>query len=438
MSQRFPAGLAALCAFSLLAAAPIASAADELLETLAQKGVISLEEYEKLKASRKNAPTVSTDDGFRVLSGDGTASVQVGTLQQLDFAVYQDEAGYDLPDGSEMRRSRLSVGGSFLKDWSYRAEYEFAGTTGVTDAFVAYNGYKPLTVTAGNFKVPFGMDALAADKSVAFMERAMSWGFVPSRAPGLMVSTSGAHWTAALGVFGEPVATAQAGDESFSGVGRVSWAPVLSEKQVLHLGAAIQVRNPTQDTAAGATGGTVAFAFKPESNQVPNAQRLVSTGNIAAVDLIQVKGLELAWQQGAFSAQAEYSFVQLDRKTDSSLSFSGGYAQLAWTLTGEGRRYKADRGVFEGVRPANNFGKDAGWGAFELAARYSTVDLEDKAVRGGTEDNAALALNWYLTPFTRISFNAIKVLDANGRTGASAALNDKEPAIFQMRLQLAI
>lgn len=438
MSQRFPAGLAALCAFPLLAAAPAALAADELLETLAQKGVISMEEYEKLKASRKNAPTVNTDDGFRVVSGDANASVQVGTLQQLDFAAYQDERDYDLPDGSEFRRSRLSVGGTFLKDWTYRAEYEFAGTTGVTDGFVAYNGYKPVTITAGNFKVPFGMDALAADKSVAFMERAMSWGFVPSRAPGLMVSTSGANWTAALGLFGEPVATAQAGDESYGATGRVSWAPILSENQVLHLGAAIQVRNPTQDTVAATPGGTVAFAFKPESNQVPNTQRLVSTGDITTVDLIQVEGLELAWQQGAFSAQAEYTFVQLDRKTTPSLGFSGGYAQLAYTLTGEGRRYKADRGFFEGVRPAKNFGKDAGWGAFEVAARYSTVDLEDKTVRGGQEDNAALALNWYLTPFTRVSLNAIKVLKAEGRTGAAAALNDKEPTIIQMRLQLAI
>lgn len=88
MSHRFPAGLAALCALPLLAAVPAASAADELLETLARKGVITMEEYEKLKASRKATPVVNTDDGFRVVSGDGTASIQVGTLQQLDFAVY--------------------------------------------------------------------------------------------------------------------------------------------------------------------------------------------------------------------------------------------------------------------------------------------------------------------------------------------------------------
>ena len=50
MSHRFPAGLAALCALPLLAAVPAASAADELLETLARKGVITMEEYEKLKA----------------------------------------------------------------------------------------------------------------------------------------------------------------------------------------------------------------------------------------------------------------------------------------------------------------------------------------------------------------------------------------------------
>ncbi|HSW11828.1 MAG TPA: porin [Solimonas sp.] len=431
MTYRIPAGRAALCALPMLLAAQSATAADELLETLAQKGVITMEEYEKLKAARKATPSVSTDDGFRVVSGDGAASAQVGTLQQLDFAAYQDETGYDLPDGSEMRRSRLSVGGTFLKDWSYRAEYEFAGTTGVTDAYVAYNGYKPLVITAGNFKVPFGMDALAADKSVAFMERALSWGFVPSRAPGLMVSSSGSNWSAALGVFGEPVGSTQAGDESYGGVGRVSWAPMLAENRVLHVGAAVQVRNPTQNIP----GPTAIFAFKPESNQVPNTQRLLSltSAAIGALDLVSVGGLELAWQQGPFSAQAEYTHVQLDRKLGAGLDFSGGYAQLAWTLSGEGRRYKIDKGIFEGVRPAANFAKDGGWGALELAARYSTVDLEDRAVDGGQEDNAALALNWYLNPFVRVSFNAIKVLEVDG-----GPFPGKEPTIYQMRLQLAI
>ena len=61
-------------------------AADDLLETLAQKGILTMEEYEKLKAQRKTAPAVVTDDGFRIAAGDNGGSIQVGTPQQLDVA----------------------------------------------------------------------------------------------------------------------------------------------------------------------------------------------------------------------------------------------------------------------------------------------------------------------------------------------------------------
>jgi phosphate-selective porin OprO and OprP len=59
----------------------------------------------------------------------------------------------------------MSLAGNFLTDWQYRVEYEFVGTTGITDAYVAYTAYKPLTFTGGQFKQPLGMEALAQTKA---------------------------------------------------------------------------------------------------------------------------------------------------------------------------------------------------------------------------------------------------------------------------------
>jgi phosphate-selective porin OprO/OprP len=129
--------LAAL--FSITFAAPSAQAKDDLLETLAQRGVITMAEYEKLKAQRKTEVTMTTDDGFKFTSGDNSASIQIGTLQQYDLADY-DEDSAKLSNGTDLRRSRLSIGGTFLTDWQYRVEYEFVGTSGITDAYVAYTG----------------------------------------------------------------------------------------------------------------------------------------------------------------------------------------------------------------------------------------------------------------------------------------------------------
>lgn len=414
----------------------MASAAGELLETLAQKGVITMEEYEKLKERRRASPAISTEDGFRVASGDGSWSVQAGTLQQVDFAAY-DGTGIDLADGSEMRRSRLSLGGTFLKDWQYRVEYEFStGASSLTDAYVAYTALKPVAVTVGQFKPPFGMEAVSQDKSATFMERALPFYLVSPlivRAPGAMLGTSWRRGSLAAGLFGEPVGNAQWGDEGLGAAARATWAPYLEGSRLLHLGLGTQWRKPTQDDSGNTTGArfnTVRFRAKPESNIL--SQRLVDTGEIPDVEDYRFAGVELAGAWDAFSLQAEYQQVHLSREDFGALDFDSGYAQIAWTVSGEARPYRVDRGVFEGIRPKSNFG-EGGWGAFEVAGRYSTLDLSDGDVGGGRERNASAAMSWYLNPFLRVSANYVKVIQVRG-----GSLDGEEPSIWQMRLQLAL
>ncbi len=429
--------LLSLLIAAIFAVGSIASrAADDLLETLAQKGVITMEEYEKLKTQRKSAPTVVTVDGFRIASGDGGWSVQVGALQQLDVAAYKDDQ-VDLSDGTEMRRSRLSLAGTFMKDWQYRVEYEFAtSTAALTDAYVVYTAYRPTLITVGQFKPPFGMEALSQDKNATFMERALPFYLVSSvivRAPGAMLSSSGANWSAAGGIFGEPIGNAQSGDEGYGAAARATFAPYFAGSRIVHLGLAAQWRDPTSDNSTNATGAkfdTVIFRARPESNIL--SQRFVSTGELADVNHYTLGGVEFAAQYDAFSLQSEYQQVKVARGLPENLAFDTWYAQIACTLTGEARPYRVDRGVFEGVRPAKSFGT-GGWGAFELAARISELDLTDAPGAGGRERNATAALSWYLNPFLRMSANYVKVVDVKG-----GAFDGEEPSIWQVRLQLAI
>lgn len=414
-----------------------AIADDGLLETLKAKNVLTADEYDRLKAQQTPAPApaptqnvVSTDSGLRVQSSDGQYALEIGTLQQLDFAAHDDHKT-DLSDGSTLRRSRLSIGGFFLKDFQYRVEYEFSGTTSLTDAYVAYSALKPLTITVGQFKQPFGMEALSADKGTTFMERGLPFSFITTRAPGAMIGSSGAHWSAHAGAFGEPVGNAASGDEGYGVVGRVTYAPYAADHRVLHLGVGITYRDPTQNNSSNTTGAkfsTVRFSGKPESGVL--AQRSIDTGEIADVSHYTLEGLEGAGQIGAASIQAEYQLAQVERRGGSQLNFGGWYTQLAYTLTGEARPYSASRGVFNTIVPAHNLGRD-GWGAFEIAARVSGIDLNDGNVIGGRERNAALALNWYLNPILRISGNVVKVLQLDG-----GPLAGDKPTIFQTRLQL--
>jgi phosphate-selective porin OprO/OprP len=419
-------------ALALLAVVPSAWPKDDLLETLAQKGIITLEEYEKLKAQRKSEVTLNADDGFRISSSDGANTLQVGTLQQLDVAAYDEDAAA-LADGSEMRRSRISVAGTFQRDWQYRVEYEFAGATALTDAYVSYSGFSPVSLTLGQFKQPFGLEALGADKAATFMERGLPFAFVTTRAPGIMVGNSRTHWTTYAGFFGEPLANAPAGDESYGFVGRATWAPIVGEGRILHVGASVTLRRPTEQNSTNVAGdkfATVRFRSKPESNVL--AQRFVDTGEIPDVSDWAMGGLEFGGELGAFSLQGEYQQVQVSRDVGSTLDFSGWYAQAAWSITGEPRIYRADRGTFEGIKPSRPVGS-GGYGAFEVAARVSGIDLTDQTILGGTERNATFGFNWYPNNVLRVTLNVVKVLDVKG-----GAFDGEEPTVYQARLQLAL
>ena len=114
---------------------------------------------------------------------------------------------------------------------------------------------------------------------------------------------------------------------------------------------------------------------------------------------------------GPFSVQGEYVMNSIYGEED--FSFSGYYGQLSCFLTGEKRKYKNSLSGFGRVKPKNNMKEGKGLGAFELAARYSSMDLSE--AYSGTLNDITFGLNWYLNPSTRLMFNYVMgVLDNDG------------------------
>src|SRR5262249_651747 len=78
-------------------------------------------------------------------------------------------------------------------------------------------------------------------------------------------------------------------------------------------------------------------------------------------------------------------WIAVNRDGLAGNNFAGGYVEGSWTLTGERRLYNAEKGAYYAIVPARPFSPwedEFGIGALELAARYSTIDLNDKFVAG--------------------------------------------------------
>jgi phosphate-selective porin OprO and OprP len=173
---------------------------------------------------------------------------------------------------------------------------------------------------------------------------------------------------------------------------------------------------------------------------VPDANdaRLIDTGAIYASDQ-WLMGLEYLWVAGPFSVQAEYGYnwlqdayganpsgLKLNPKFTSpqQYAFNGGYLQLAYTLTGESRAYDKKLGTlsryyygpdgpynyFWFVRDDNG-NRCFNWGAWEVAFRYSYVDLNDgegiNRIQGGVLNGYSAALNWTLNQNLRFMFDYV-------------------------------
>jgi len=354
-------------------------------------------------------------------------SIRIGGRIQIDAATYNgDIAGHS--DGTEIRRARLFAQGNLGTAWGYKLQYDFADDIvidGIRDAYLDFKGFESFKIRVGHTKEPFSLQNMTSSKYVLFTERALPIVFTRGRNLGLEVIHNDKNWSAAVGIFGRGVNGAELdNDEGFGASSRVTYAPINEENRVLHLGATAAFRS---------TGSIDALRFRVRPESHLTNTRLVDTGFFDADSYNRNRFVgEAAFISGPFHVQGEYYHTSVDRdiSTNADLDFSGFYVEGGWFLTGESMNYKPSKGTYSRVTPKGIVGK-GGIGAWQVALRFSSLDLTDEDITGGEEDNFTLGLNWYATPNIRFAANYVNVLDVDG------GINDgDEPESFQIRSQV--
>ncbi len=336
-----------------------------------------------------------------------------GTIQ-LDQAAYNGRAGgYDFNNGTDIRRARLGFDGTAFRKFKYRIEAELVKKqVTLLDAYVQYPVNPKLTLTLGQHKAPYGLEANSSDALNSFLERGMAsnaFGAIGAeRRVGASLGYSSDHLHAQIGLFGaaeDVVRNAGTPDEAHGVNARIVWEPLVDTGRLVHLGlSGYKVTN--------LAGGSITVSERPNSRV--DDGRLVSASVAGATDAAYI-GAEAAVVRGPLSLQGEYGRVAINRAdTAGTATFDGFYVFGSWFLTGESRSFKG--GAVDRIKPLIDFDPTKGqWGALELLLRYDQLDLGDADLSplSRTARSWTGGVNWYLNPNARVTLNYIRFSGEN-------------------------
>ncbi len=303
----------------------------------------------------------------------------------------------------------------------------------VDDTFLEYAGdFFSFVIGENNITAP--LEDRMSSLDIPFIERSsMINTFGYGRAAGVALLTTGANWTAAVGVYGDSLNNQDANfslDETTSVSGRFTWTPIFEASPegmiLVHLGLTGRERYIADDAGQR-------YRTRPLNGR---GARYIDAGSGIAGESDSTWGGELAMQFNQFGMTAEYAKLEgteTPAAGGSSFSFDGYYVDAFWSITGEARNYRGNTGSFGAVIPRRPIDQ-GGIGHLMLSARYENMDLSDPAgtaTTRGEQTAYALGLDWIPLDHVRLKLNyAMSEMD---RTGPAAI--DDEAQIVTLRTQ---
>jgi len=415
----------------------------EALDTLADLQA----QIDALSERLEVTPTLGSDrSSMKVF---GRIHLDYWDFADSDAAINVFESGdpnEDPQNNIEFRRARLGVSGDVDESMLYKIELDFGHPNGLAFKDL-YFGFKGLPngqrVLIGNQKRPYGLDHLNSSRFNVFIERPFMIEAVNQDARRLGIAAYGLSeekaWNWRYGVYnmkdwskdGEYV-----GDRIQPEIaGRIANTAIWEDggRKYAHWAVSGTLAFPDGDPALGGASNEGRFRTRPEAR---SQSRWLDTGRIDGVEDYQLVGLEGVWNTGPTQIVAEYMNTWLSRDTADDVQFNGGYIQAAYFLTGEYMPWSRKSGTIARQRPNTNFAPGAGWGAWQVAARYSYADFSDKDIAGGLGESLTLALNWYWNANSSLQLNYIRgeISDRNEDV-AGTIYSDGDYQVVGMRMR---
>lgn len=400
----------------------------------------------------KAKPVAGYQDGFFLNSPDGkTFKLKVGGYAQADSRWATDEADNPTVDSFTIRRARLDIRGTLWDRFEFRMMPDFAGSTLVLqDAYVDSKFAPWAVLRGGKFKTPYGIERLQSATNLLFIERALPDNLVPNRDLGVQL-----YGDVRQGEFGYQVAV-------LNGVvdGGSTDADLNDAVDV----AARLFSQPFRNTTikplwdfglgvAGTWGKEQGTASSPQLPQFRTSSRNVyfrynqdNPATAAGTAIANGDHWRVSpqgyWYWGPFGSLWEYGISDQEVGKNGATSWienTAWHARASWLITGETANYKQ-------IVPNKPFDfGGGGWGAWELAVRYASLDVDGKAFTGGYADptksvsqidSITAALNWYLNKNVMWALNYEHSDFDGGAKDAAGGVRDRDPEnVFLTRMQ---
>ena len=369
-----------------------------------------------------------------VVRGTSAATARLFGRLHADYAAFPRHTegierfeGENPQDRFLFRRLRIGVLGDVRTNMYYKLETEFAQANDFEFRDV-YFGFRDLPVlqslTIGNQKRPFGLDHLNSSRYNVFIARPNVIEAFNEDARRLGIQSFGVsedlryNWR--YGVFNlERIQDdgIYIGDAyQLQAAGRLAttywWDEPSDGRGYGHFAISGAVADP-DETGGPQNRNEARFRTRPE---VRTGNRFLNTGRIPDVERFHLLGMEHVLNYGALQWTSEVQGLWNNRNDGSEdADFWGAYTYVSYFLTGEHMPWSRESGTLGRPKPHEDFflvntcdgRRGGGWGAWQIAARFSHIDLNDADVFGGRSDSTTLGLNWYWNQNAGMQFNYV-------------------------------
>ena len=433
--MRIPAVVLVVTAF--LASAAVAAAQDDEKARKIKEEAMK-ERLEAVEKKVNEGVTFTASNGLRFKSGDGNFE---GAIGGRFYFVYRNifervDAGTTAANAFIVDTARIQLDGTFYKDFFYRVEAE-AGKGAdffLKDGYVGYKGIENHSFQFGQFKEPFSQEENCSSRFNDFAERSLVNRLAPTHDVGMM-------WK---GVFAEKILDVELG--FFNGNGRNQATENNDEKDL-----AVRLRATPFRASDNDWIKTLRIGLAYTMGDVDNlALGDVNGGDYSNTNMIDFTGtedgtrtrigFELSWLMGPASVRFEYVTMNREIVTGAGtddFDTDALYFQVTYLLTGETKPLE------NRVVPKEPFSiSKGGWGAWELAFRFATLDASDADGTGvvGAAANQeitemTLGVNWWMTQNVRLMLNfEMFKFDEDVPQAGGDPIDDQN--VFYTRLQI--